>query len=83
MGLVHLYPYPLPLIIQRTEHRTVGWCVDTAAAVWKTIPEESSSTRNILYIKDLCAFNRKSCKSPDLALKGKLLMIFKSHKNYI
>lgn len=40
MGLVHLYPYPLPLIIQGTEHRTVGWCVDTAAAVWTTVQEE-------------------------------------------
>lgn len=41
MGLVHLYPYPLPLIIQGTEHHTVGWCVDTAAAaVWMTVPKE-------------------------------------------
>lgn len=57
MGLVHLYPYPLPLIIQGTEHRTVGWCVDTAAAVWMAVPEESTRTRNILYLKDLRAFN--------------------------
>lgn len=83
MGLVHLYPYPLPLIIQGTEHRTVGWCVDTAAAVWTTVPEESSSTRNILYVKDLCALNCKSCSSLALALKGKLLMIFESNKSYI
>lgn len=39
MGLVHLYPYPLPLIIQGLEHHTVGCCVDTAAAVWTTVPE--------------------------------------------